>query len=116
MEVQRAKEHYQGKTGARLNCAQSIAAAFGEDTAPFAGSGSGRAPEGWCGAAYAAAEITGERARIEQTFLEAAGTVTCAGIRRSRAMSCLTCIETSARLVQQTRALKNSETSTSPLF
>jgi hypothetical protein len=107
MEVQIAKEHYLGKTGTRLNCAQSIAAAFGEDPAPFAPHGGGRAPEGWCGAAHAAAVLSGNREGIERTFLEAAGTVTCAGIRRSRAMSCLACIETSAQLVKESRSLEN---------
>lgn len=104
MEIQSAKDHYQGKSGARLNCAQSIAAAFGEDPAPFAAHGGGRAPGGWCGAAHAAAELSADREGIERTFLAAAGTVTCAGIRQSRTMSCLACIETSARLVKESRS------------
>ena len=106
MEIAKALENFRGKSGPRLNCAQSIAAAFGEDPSIFESHGSGKAPEGWCGAAYAAAVLSQNAKVVEQTFLEAAGTITCAGIRQARAMSCASCVETSARLVQQARTPK----------
>ena len=62
MPIEKAKKHYQGKDGfVKLNCAQSVAAAFqNTDTMNataidrFAPHGGGRAPQGLCGAVYAA--------------------------------------------------------------
>ncbi|MBP1626998.1 MAG: hypothetical protein H6Q00_1473 [Holophagaceae bacterium] len=104
MEIQQALNHYAGKSGLRLNCAQSVAAAFGEDPQAFASCGSGRAPEGWCGAAYAAAHLTGNPEAIRGAFHERAGAVTCQAIRRNRQLPCPGCVETAARL---TKELKN---------
>jgi hypothetical protein len=108
MEVAKALDHFRNKQGHNYNCAQAIAAAFDEDPARFSTHGSGRAPEGWCGAAYAAAELSHDTDGVKAAFMEAAGSVACREIRRSRAMSCATCVETSARLVQQS---KNATTS-----
>jgi hypothetical protein len=103
MEVTKALEHFRNKQGHNYNCAQAIAAAFDADPAHFSAHGSGRAPEGWCGAAYAAAELSRDTEAVKAVFMEAAGSVACREIRRSRAMSCAACVETSARLVQQSR-------------
>jgi len=104
MEVQKARDLYLGKAGVRVNCAQAVAIAFGEDPAIFAACGRGQAPEGWCGAAHVAAHLTGNRAAIEDTFLETAGTIRCSELRSGRKLSCVACIEKSVQLVQQARS------------
>lgn len=83
------------------NCAQSIAAAFDADPAPFATHGSGRAPGGWCGAAYAAAQLSGNPDVVAARFQKAAGAVTCREIRQARALSCLGCVEMGAQLLKE---------------
>lgn len=101
MEVQQAKDYYTGKTGVRYNCAQAVAVAFNGSPAKYVVCGGGRAPEGWCGAAYAAAEITADRPGVEKLFLEQAGTVKCAELRNGRRLSCIGCIEKSAQFVKE---------------
>ena len=108
MEVAKALEHFRNTQGHNYNCAQAIAAAFDADPARFEAHGRGHAPEGWCGAAYAAAELLQDPEAVESAFLQAAGTVACREIRRSRAMSCAACVETSARLVQQFKMASTS--------
>ena len=103
MEVAKALENFRNTQGHNYNCAQAIAAAFEVDPALFEGHGRGHAPEGWCGAAYAAAELSGNPEAVKSAFMEAAGSVACREIRRSRTMSCTACVETSARLVQHSR-------------
>ena len=86
MRAKKAKEHYLGMNGRkRLNCAQSVVAAFDENDPKigrFAGYGSGKAPDGWCGAASAAAEMTGDKDATEKSFSETAGSVKCREIRK----------------------------------
>ena len=103
MEVAKALEHFRNTQGHNYNCAQAIAAAFDADPVRFESHGRGHAPEGWCGAAYAAAELLQDPEAVESAFLQAAGTVACREIRRSRAMSCAACVETSARLIQNSK-------------
>ena len=103
MEVAKALDHFRNKQGHNYNCAQAIAAAFDADPAGFSTHGSGRAPEGWCGAAYAAANLIQDPEKVKAAFLQAAGSVACRDIRRSRALSCAACVETSARLVQHSK-------------
>ena len=103
MEVTQALDHFRNKQGHNYNCAQAIAAAFNADPACFSTHGSGRAPEGWCGAAYASAVLIQDPQLVKHAFLETAGSVACREIRRSRALSCAACVETSARLVQQSK-------------
>lgn len=104
MEIQQALNHYTGKSGLRLNCAQSVAAAFGEDPQVFASCGSGHAPEGWCGAAYAAAKLTGNPLAISTAFHERAGAITCKDIRQNRRLPCPGCVETAAQLTKELQA------------
>lgn len=100
MEAEKAKDYYTGKAGIRLNCAQAVAAAFDHDAAPYAACGGGRAPQGWCGAAYAAANLIQDPAAVETAFQQAAGTIRCSELRAQRHLSCLGCIELSATLVK----------------
>jgi hypothetical protein len=76
-----------------LNCAQKVLAASRERFAVsdelierFGEYGGGRAPQGWCGALYAAKvllekEAPARFAECEKTFTAAAGAATCRAIR-----------------------------------
>ncbi len=110
MQVEQAIRHYQGKDGARrLNCAQSVTAAFAqthgtteEDIESLAGCGGGRAPGGLCGAYHAAVQLLGsETETMRDSFLEAAGALTCREIRSLRKLPCAGCVAHAARLVQE---------------
>lgn len=101
MEIQQALDNYTGQAGQRLNCAQAVAAAFGKDPQAFASCGGGQAPDGWCGAAYAAAHLTGNPEAIRSVFHQLAGAVTCKAIRQARQLPCPGCVETAARLAKE---------------
>ncbi len=105
MSAKKASDHYLGRNGAvRLNCAQSVAAVFSSDTAllnELASCGAGRAPNGWCGAAYAAARLTGNGALVEERYKAQAGSVHCGEIRKGRKLSCVGCVELGASVVAQ---------------
>ena len=107
MEVTQALDHFRNKQGHNYNCAQAVAVAFGDDPTRFETHGSGKAPEGWCGAAYAAAELIQDPQLVKEAFQQAAGSVTCREIRHTRALSCAACVETSARIVQLAKKTSN---------
>jgi hypothetical protein len=103
MHEQKAVDHYLGKNGAvRLNCAQSVAVACSSGNVELLNElstcGSGSAPNGWCGAAYAAALLLGKGSVVESTYIAKAGSVRCSEIRRNRKLSCVGCVETGAGL------------------
>ena len=108
MEVTKALDHFRNKQGHNYNCAQAVGVAFNADPAQFETHGRGHAPEGWCGAAYAAAELIQDPQFVKEAFLKAAGSITCREIRHSRTLSCAACVETSARLVQQSKSTATS--------
>lgn len=101
MEVQKALEHFRNKHGQNYNCAQAVAAAFDADPAAFAEHGSGKAPEGWCGAAFVAARLSGDALAVEAAFQEKAGTAKCREILRARTFKCAGCVELGVRLIQE---------------
>jgi len=115
MSANVAKNHFLGKEGLRrLNCAQAVASAFqekydlsAETLEAFRAFGSGSAPEGLCGAYYAAKyileknEAQGEANRLERYFLEQAGDIRCSRIRACRKLSCLGCVEKSAEFLEK---------------
>ena len=110
MPIEKAKKHYQGKDGhQKLNCAQSVVAAFRdthglteEDVGMFSAHGGGRAPEGLCGAVYAASYLTGDKEEeVRQSFVDQAGAITCHEIRTLRKLPCIGCVEHGARLVAE---------------
>jgi len=114
MSAQKAKDNYLGRSGARrMNCCESVAYAFqdriplaGEELRNFAGFGGGRAPEGYCGAIYAAKrllEISGSplAADISNIFDGIAGSVKCREIKALKKASCLMCVEKAAELVSR---------------
>lgn len=115
MSANVAKNHFLGKEGfRRLNCAQAVASAFKEKyhlkeetLEAFRAFGSGRAPEGLCGAYYAAKyileenETSGKADRLERYFLEEAGDIHCSRIRECKKLSCLGCVEKSAEFLEE---------------
>ena len=108
MSVKEAKNHYLGLEGyKRANCAEAIICAFmdkfelDEDTADsFRQFGGGRAPEGACGAFYAAKYILETKcpekvSEFEKFFIDNAGALKCCDIK-SRRTPCVACVEKSA--------------------
>ena len=105
MSVEKAKAYYSGGSGCRkLNCAQSIVQAFHEKfsvsadaTDTFAVYGGGRAPEGECGALYAAKTLLKnypDRIKgCEDILVSHAGSTKCREIRSGRRLCCAGCVE-----------------------
>ena len=91
----------------RLNCAQSVLYAWREvfgDTAikvadlkPF---GAGRAPEGLCGAVYAACLLAPNRAdELKAAFASRVGSLYCKEIRAAKKHPCAECVAQAAELL-----------------
>ncbi|HTY12619.1 MAG TPA: C-GCAxxG-C-C family (seleno)protein [Candidatus Omnitrophota bacterium] len=112
MSKEKALKHYTGREGhERLNCAQSVLAAFrekfgiGPDTLrAYLGHGGGNAPGGVCGAYAAARHILekhhpGKLKELDELFVREAGSIKCDEIRRARKLSCLGCVEKAADLI-----------------
>ena len=108
MPVNKAKNHYLGKSQPRLNCAQAVIKAFEERLGidettfrKFASYGSGGAPQGLCGAYCAARHLIELRApeklkEFETFFFDQAGSLKCTEIRKNKKSSCLGCVEKAA--------------------
>ncbi len=114
MSVEKAKDHYLGRSGSRrMNCCESVAHAFHpeiplslEELQNFSGFGSGRAPEGYCGAVYAAKrllEASGSEkvVTLHEIFQGLAGSVKCREIKALRKISCLECVTQAAGTVEK---------------
>ena len=114
LSTQHAKDHYLGKNGhQRLNCAQSILAAFkahfqvgDQEIEKFLAHGGGNAPGGVCGAYFAAKSLIKKHhpdklTEFENFFLAQAGSLKCRDIRQLKKLSCLGCIEKSAEFVSK---------------
>ena len=107
MEKQNALIHFRDRR--RYNCAQAVLKAYApsvglEDACleQFSHLGSGRAPEGECGALFAAKVILQDHSakqRIEEEFVHATGSNKCRDIRRSRRLTCEECVQTAADAV-----------------
>lgn len=107
-----AKAHFLGKNGRRLNCAQSVAETFREKfplqekkSAILSACGGGMAPEGYCGAFYAAKCILDHhfphRAQESMAQLHsAAGSLKCREIKALKKLPCLGCVEKAAEVVE----------------
>ena len=106
MSKEKAKAHFLGQYGhKKLNCGQTIVHAFkdkfslSDELIPqFEGFGGGKAPEGHCGAFYAAKVILENRhpdklKDCESSLLTHAGSTKCKNIRSSRKLTCIGCIE-----------------------
>lgn len=109
--IETAKNFYRQRQG---NCAQAVAASWATHTGQdahlideLATCGSGRAPEGLCGALHAALRLVPAHKNSELLagFCQASGGhATCRDIRTSRSLSCLDCVGQAAGLVQEHRA------------
>jgi hypothetical protein len=103
-----ATDHYNSRRG---NCAQAVALAWKDKQSPetdlheqFSGLGRGQAPEGTCGALYAACAIAGEshKENVKEQFrLLAAGHTTCRDIRKNRIMPCADCVASAAGILEK---------------
>lgn len=102
-----ALEHFHGKS--RYNCAQAVLKAYAplvglEDACleRFVHFGSGKAPEGECGALFAAKSVFQDHAvkqEIENDFIRAAGNKRCRDIRKAKTFTCRQCVQTAADAV-----------------
>lgn len=110
MPIDKAKKHFLGKDGhERLNCAGSILTAFAEldrNTQDSISLGHGRAPDGECGAYYAAKfllekKYPEQKKGFEDYFTKLAGSTKCNKIRKLRKLSCLDCVEKAAEYLHK---------------
>lgn len=121
MLIRKAVSLFTGSGGnPRMNCAQAVAGAFrdkfdlsDEFIGELALSGSGKAPEGICGALYAAQVILDklDNSKADEAlkfFNEHAGSVYCAQIRKIRKISCVSCVEKAASILDQEAGSKNT--------
>ncbi|MBP6370366.1 MAG: C-GCAxxG-C-C family protein [Paludibacteraceae bacterium] len=106
---------YFHKKPALLNCAQAILTAWqkeyeiAENTIlEFKQYGGGRAPEGACGALYAAEYLMKKHHQqsIYKEFSVYAGSIACKEIRKNGVVSCQKCVEIADELLQNARAKK----------
>lgn len=108
-----AKVYFLGKKGPRrLNCAQSVAETFREKlpleekTATLLSAcGGGMAPNGYCGAFYAAKCLLEHHAphRAQESMEQlhsAAGSLKCREIKALKKLSCVGCVEKAAEVVE----------------
>jgi hypothetical protein len=92
----------------RLNCAQSVLAAWRDisgdgsivlsDSKPFGG---GRAPDGLCGALYAACIIAPAKAeQLKSRFAARMGSLYCKELRAAKIHPCEACVAQAAELLE----------------
>lgn len=107
MPVNIATKHFLAKDGLeKKNCAQAVLIAFSEPLGipesiidSFKAHGGGRAPEGMCGAVYAAEFVLGMAGIVDEdtnvvSHLESlAGSAKCLEIKAEKKLSCLGCVE-----------------------
>jgi len=104
MDKPNALEFFRGES--RYNCAQAVLKAYASLTGVehscverFSRLGSGRAPEGECGALFAAKSMLADdsaRQTLQDAFVRAAGSAACREIRQLGRLSCKQCVETAA--------------------
>lgn len=88
----------------RHNCAQAVACGCGGEELyeELQGCGCGRAPEGECGALYAAKLLNPEAAdKIAAEFASRLGSVECARLKRELGVPCSECVALAAELVEK---------------
>ncbi len=97
----------------KLNCAQAILKAFqpafgtsDAEIEAFKTAGLGKAPDGVCGALYAAKHLLGNpelAGKLDTAFERQAGAVQCKKIRKLKKLVCRDCVALAARLLQDHR-------------
>ncbi len=103
----------------RLNCAQSVLHAwrevFGESAITLADlkpAGAGRAPDGLCGAIYAACQLAPNRAEeLKAAFAVRLGSLYCKEIRAAKKHPCSDCVAEAAELLEGKDDTDDSRTS-----
>ncbi len=115
VRIENAVNRYKGKNGMdKENCSSSIIKSFQNISVPmtdnevseFKSYGGGRAPEGICGALYAA-EILLDKSdsesfqEIKESFRKEAGSLKCREIRKLGKLPCEGCVRVSAELLNK---------------
>lgn len=113
--IQKAKTHFLGKDNhKKLNCAQAVAEAFRdvfslseEEFKSLESCGSGKAPDGLCGACHAACVLLkkkhpGQVSTCKEFLLTCASSTQCKEIRKLNKLSCLECVEKMAQFLNET--------------
>lgn len=115
--VEKAKKYFMGAEF--LNCAQAVAKAYMEEHATvdsqrvrsYAVFGGGMAPEGLCGAVFAAKDVVADSAmasEIEKKFQERVGAVKCFEIRPAGKVSCSGCVGAAAQILAEVKAVEQN--------
>lgn len=113
--VEKAKKHFMGAEF--LNCAQAVAKAYMEEYATvdsqkvrsYAAFGGGMAPEGLCGAVFAAKDVVADpvmASEIVNKFQERVGSVKCMEIRPAGKVSCSGCVGTAAQVLVELKTIE----------
>lgn len=107
MEKPNALEFFRGED--RYNCAQAVLKAYASPInlgysclQRFSHFGGGRAPDGECGALFAAKAILQDHAakrEVEEEFVSIVGSKTCKEIRNGRNFTCSQCVQLAAEAV-----------------
>ncbi len=91
-----------------LNCAQAVLRYFGADEkliAEYKAFGGGRAPEGICGALYAAKTLLNDdrkfAALCEKFSKESNGVLSCKDIKAKEKISCPRCVDLAGELLEK---------------
>lgn len=108
MKDQQAANFFGGKE--RYNCAQAVFKTFQQEAAlpesvieAAKARGGGKAPEGLCGAIYAAGVVASDDATrrvIETAFADVAGSIKCREIRTMKRVDCRGCVALASGLVE----------------
>lgn len=120
MTTDKAKNIFLGRDGEkRQNCAQAVLSAFKKEMSVdeslidlAKNHGGGRAPEGACGAYWSAKALIEKHCcpekaeEFEKYFREKASSLTCRDIRAKRQLSCLGCVEASAKFISESKKQK----------
>ncbi|MDR0873473.1 MAG: C-GCAxxG-C-C family protein [Prevotellaceae bacterium] len=94
----------------KLNCAQSILRGFQKEfnvpdsrIAEFKAWGGGRAPEGVCGALYAADILLKEKgkASVKEQFKAKVGATDCLAIKQEKKITCPDCVRITDELLEK---------------
>ena len=107
MKRPNALEHFRGEQC--YNCAQAVLKTYSSSAGfddvcleRFSHFGSGRAPDGECGALFAAKAILQDataKQKVEEDFVRAAGSSKCREIRKGRLFTCDQCVQAAADAV-----------------
>ena len=110
MENTIAAKYFHGKE--RFNCCQAVLKAYADNAdisddyihENFAKYGGGRAPEGMCGALYAAVLLLKDQPeelnKIADEFTKSASSANCRDIRKAGTLHCIQCVELVGQMLE----------------